>query len=180
MALYVFYWPISVSRVLKDISIAHAIIIIKSEVSTFPIDIIFFRGCVPEMFVTSYSVNYCIYIPGNRKFVFIIVHFMICANSRIHFGLKFVFVCLYIYHLIIIIVQTGLKTLKLSNASQIYFVEYLSKIKPILSVVHYTICGAACFQFSHFRCDDWENTYTLSYYHHQNGSTNYYPSFRFR
>ena len=38
----------------KDVSIAHVIIIIKSEVSTLPI-IIFFRGCVPEMFVTSYS-----------------------------------------------------------------------------------------------------------------------------
>ena len=43
--------------------IAHVIIIIKSEVSTFPIVIIFFRGCVPEMFVTSYSVTYCIYVP---------------------------------------------------------------------------------------------------------------------
>ena len=31
------------------------------EVSTWPI-IIFFRGCVPEMFVTSYSVTYWIYI----------------------------------------------------------------------------------------------------------------------
>ena len=33
------------------------------EVSTLSI-IIFFRGCVPEMFVTSHSVTYCIYIPG--------------------------------------------------------------------------------------------------------------------
>ena len=48
----------------KDISIAHVIIIIKSEVSTFPIVIIFFRGCVPKMFVASYSVTYCIYVPG--------------------------------------------------------------------------------------------------------------------
>ena len=48
----------------KDMSIAHVIIIIKSEVSTFPIVTIFFRCCVPEMFVTSYSVTYCIYIPG--------------------------------------------------------------------------------------------------------------------
>ena len=56
---------------LKDISIAHVIIIIKSEVSTFPIVFIFFRGCVPEMFVTSYSVTYCIYIPANREFAFI-------------------------------------------------------------------------------------------------------------
>ena len=35
-----------------SLSIAHVIIIIKSEVSTFPIVIIFFHGCVPEMLVT--------------------------------------------------------------------------------------------------------------------------------
>ena len=38
--------------------------------------------------------------------------------------------------------------------------------------------GALCFQFTHFSCDDWENIYTLSYYHHQIGSMNYYPLFR--
>ena len=48
----------------KDLSIAQVIIIIKSGVSTFPIVIIFFCGSVSEMGVTSYSVNYCIYIPG--------------------------------------------------------------------------------------------------------------------
>ena len=41
-----------------------------------------------------------------------------------------------------------------------------------------------CFQFTHFLCDDWENIYiyiyTLSYYHHQIGSMNYYPLFRVR
>ena len=31
-----------------------------------------------------------------------------------------------------------------------------------------------CFQFTHFSCDDWENTYTLSYYHPQIGSMTYY------
>ena len=51
----------------------------------------------------------------------------------------------------------------------------MSKINHILSVIHYTICGAVCFQFTHFSCDDWENIYTLSYYHHQMGSMNYYP-----
>ena len=72
-------------------------IIIKSEVSTFPIVFIFFRGCVPEMFVSSYSVTYCIYIPGNREFVFIsIEQFMMSANSWIRFGLQIIFVCLYI------------------------------------------------------------------------------------
>ena len=56
-----------------------------------------FPGCVPDMLVTSYSVTYCIYIPQNRDFVFIIiVQFMMSANSRIRFGLQIVFVCLYI------------------------------------------------------------------------------------
>ena len=60
MGFYVFNWPISVLGDSKAISIAHVIIILKSEVSTYPIVIIFFRGCVPEMFVISYSVTYCI------------------------------------------------------------------------------------------------------------------------
>ena len=45
-------------------------IIIKSEVSTFPIVIIFFRGFVPEMFATSYHVTYCIYVPGKPGICF--------------------------------------------------------------------------------------------------------------
>ena len=63
---------------------------------------------------------------------------------------------------------------------KIYFVECVIKIKHILSVIHYTICGVVCFQFTHFPCDDWENIYTLSYYHHQIGSMNYYPLFTVR
>ena len=89
------------------------------------------------------------------------------------------FVCT-VHHPIIIIVQTYLKALNLSNACQKYFVECVSKIEHILFVIHYTICGAVCFQFTNFSCDDWENIYTLSYYHHQIGSMNYYPLFRVR
>ena len=70
MALYVFNWPISVLCDWKGVFIAHVIIIIKSEVSTFPIVIIFVRGCVPEMFVTSYSVTYCLYVPGKLEICF--------------------------------------------------------------------------------------------------------------
>ena len=39
--------------------------------------------------------------------------------------------------------------------------ECVSKIYHILSVIHYTICGAVCFQFTHFLCDDWDNIYIL-------------------
>ena len=38
-----------------------------------------------------------------------------------------------------------------------FFFECVSKIKNIFSVIHYTIYGAVCFQFTHFPCDDWEN-----------------------
>ena len=69
MGLYVFKWPNSVLGDWKDIVIAH-VIIIKSVVSTFAIVIIFFRGCVPEMFITSYSVTYCIYVPGKPGICF--------------------------------------------------------------------------------------------------------------
>ena len=54
-------------------------------------------------------------------------------------------------------------------------IECVIKIKHILSVIHYTVCGAVCFQFTHFSCDDWDTIYNLSYYHHQIGSMNYLP-----
>ena len=37
-----------------------------------------------------------------------------------------------------------------------------------------------CSRFTNFLCDDWENIYTLSYYHHQIVSINYNPLFRVR
>ena len=49
----------------KDIFIAPFIILIKSEIPTFPIVVIFFvRGCVSEMVVLPYSVIYYIHISG--------------------------------------------------------------------------------------------------------------------
>ena len=56
----------------------------------------------------------------------------------------------------------------------------MSKIGHVLLAIQHTICRAVCFQFTHFPCDDWENIYTLSYYHHLIGSKNYYPLFRVR
>ena len=121
------------------------------------------------MFVTSYSVTIVSYsaytFRENREFDFvIIVHFMMGANSRIHFALQIVLVCLY--------------------STPFHYHHCVSKIKHIFSVIHYkihyTICGAVCFLFTLFPCADWENIYTLSYYHHQIGSMNYYPLLRVR
>ena len=71
------------------------------------------------------------------------------------------FVCT-LHHLIIIIVQTLYDDIVLINACQIKFVECVSTIEHIILVIHYTICGAVCFQFTHFLRDDWENIHTLS------------------
>ena len=116
----------------------------------------------------------------NREFVFItIVQFVMSANGRICFGLQIVFICLYStpsHHHHCANLSEDIKLIKC--LSDIFC--WVCKIKHILSVIHYTICGAVCFQFTHFPCEDWENIYTLSYYHHQIGSMNYYPLFRVR
>ena len=82
----------------------------------------------------------------NRDFVFIIiVQFMMSSNNRMRFDLQIVFVCLYItsshYHHCANLSEDT----ELINACQIYFVECVSKIKHILSVVHYTLYGDMCF-----------------------------------
>ena len=117
----------------------------------------------------------------NREFVFLITEqFMMSANNRIRFVLKIVFVSSYItpshyHHCANLSEGIGLK-----NVWRVYFVACVSKIRYILSVIHYTIRVAVCFQFTHFPCDDWENKYTLSYHYHQIGSMNYYPLYRVR
>ena len=98
-----------------------------------------------------------------RDFVFIIiVQFMMSANIRIRFGLQIVFVCLYIipshYHHYANLSE-DIELIK--NACQICFVECVSKIRHIFLVIHYTIYGAVCFQFTHFPSDDWENMHSV-------------------
>ena len=79
----------------KDISIAHVIIIIKSEVSTLPIVIIFSvvvcLRCLLRHILTLNAYTF----RENRDFIFIIiVQFIMSLNSWIRFGLQIVFVCL--------------------------------------------------------------------------------------
>ena len=94
-----------------------------------------------------------------REFVFInIVQFMMSGKSGIRFGLQIVFVCLYItpshYHH----VQTWSEGIELIKCLS-DIIRRVCKIKHILSAIHYTMCGAVCFQFTHFLYDDWDNTY---------------------
>ena len=81
----------------KDLSIAHVIIIIKSEVSTFPIVIIFSLVVCLKCLLHHILLLIADTFRENREFVFIIiVQYMMSANDRICFVLKIVFLCLYI------------------------------------------------------------------------------------
>ena len=117
----------------------------------------------------------------NREFVFIsIVQFMMSANSQIRFGLQIVFVCLYItpshyHHCANFIWRHWTYKMPVRYNFSSVWVRL-----SIFSVIHYTICGAVCFQFTHFLCDDWKNIHTLCYHLHQIKSMNYYPLFRVR
>ena len=89
----------------------------------------------------------------NREFAFIIiVQFMMNANSWIRFGLKIVFVHLYItpshYHC-----ANLSEDIELIKCMSDIFCR-VCKIRHILSVIHYLIRGHMCFQFTHFPCDD--------------------------
>ena len=162
MGLYVFNWPISVLGDWKDIPIAYVIVIIKPEVSTFPIVIIFFRGCVPEMFLHHILSLIAYTFRENREFVFIIIvqfimsvkTFWLADRIRlfVHCTISLSLLCKLIWR------HWTYKMLVR------YILSSVSKIKHILSVIHYTICGAVCFQFTHFSFYDWGNMYT--YYHH--------------
>ena len=79
-----------------DISIAHVIIIIKSELSTFP-SLSYFSVVVCLRCLLHHILSLIAYtFRENRESVFIIiVQFMMSANIRIRFGLQIVLVCLY-------------------------------------------------------------------------------------
>ena len=79
----------------KAISIAHVIIIIKLEVSTFPIVIIFSVVVCLRCFLHHIVLPIAYTFRENREFVFIIiVQIMKSTNNRIRFVLKIVFVFL--------------------------------------------------------------------------------------
>ena len=106
------------------------IVIIKWEVSTFPIVVIFFRGCVSEMFVSSYSVTYCISIHGKPGIYF---HYHCAVYDECKWSDAFWLED-----------RIRLLNIELIKCLSDIFCR-VRKIKHILSVIHYTIYGAVCF-----------------------------------
>ena len=117
-----------------------------------------FRGCVPEMFVTSYSVTYCRYIPGKPGFCF---HYY-CAvydeckyldtfwlADRVHLFVHYTISLSSLCKLI-----RGHWTYKMPVRYILSSVWVRLSIFSQLSIIQYM---GLCFQFTHFPCDDWEN-----------------------
>ena len=99
----------------------------------------------------------------NRECVLvIIVQFMMSAYSRIHFGLKIVFVYWYItpsqYHHCANLSED----IELIKCVSDIFCRVCEQDKAYpFSFPFYYLCGAVFFQFTHFPCDHWENIYTF-------------------
>ena len=130
-------------------------------ISTFPIAVIFFRGCVSEMVVLSYSVIYYIYIPGTLGPCF---HYWcsvhgICKWSDTLWPVGRV--RLFADHTISL---SSLCRLIWRHWTTKMLVSYMllsvSKIKTILSVIFYSIYGAVYLQLTQFSHDH-ENVYFI-------------------
>ena len=117
----------------------------------------------------------------NWDFVFIIiVQFMMSPNSRIRF---LDLIHLFVHYTISLssLCKHIWRHWTFKMPIRYIFVKCVSKIKHILSVIHYTIYGAMCFQFNpSVSLVMIERMYNLSYYYHQIGSMNYNPLFRVR
>ena len=165
---------------IERIFLTHLIIIIKSEVSPFPIVVIFSHGCVPEVVIASYAVGF-IHILGKLglvSFYYCAVLWCVQITEYIDFDMMVIFICLHITlpHYDHYADQSQLIEL-LKCLSGTFCLECVSKIKAILSIIFHSIYGAV---LTHFSCDDCENMCTFSLYLHQIASMTHLPLFRVR
>ena len=127
----------------------------------------FYRGWVPEKFVNHIVPLLHIYIPWKPWFfLFIIVQFMMNANSRMRFGLQIVFACLYItpsqYHPCPNL-SGNIERIKWLSDIYLSSVWVRLSIFSQLSIIQYM--GLCVFRLL-IPLMMIEIIYTLSYYHH--------------
>ena len=111
------------------------------------------------MFMTLYSVTCCIYVPGKPGICF---NYYCAVYDDCKYSDTFWLADrtrLFVQYTILL---ASLCKLILRHWTYKMPVRYiLSSVWARLSIfsplIHYTICGAVCFQFTHFSCDDWQN-----------------------
>ena len=164
--------------------------IIKSEVSTFPIVVNFFHGWVLVVHVASCTVGF-IYI---YTYIYVYIYIfrdswifclsllcsrMMCANNRVHYDPMVVFVCLLItlhhYHHYVRNILPRSVCLRLSHFSQLSFMQYMGLCVFSLpmslvmivstSILSYLILSYLILSYHHHH----------HHYHHQIGSMAHLP-----
>ena len=147
-------------RWLKGLFITHLIILIKSEVSTFPIAVIFpLVVCLRWLYYHILSSITYIY-PGNTGTLFPLLMFSLwylqiigyigCVRLFADYDISLSSLCRLIWR------HWTTKIL-----SQLYNAECVSKIETILSIIFCSLFGAVCLQFTQLSCDDRENVYFI-------------------
>ena len=121
-----------------------------------------FRGWVSEIIELSYSAIYCIYILGTPEpcFYYWSAVYGICMIGYIMASCSCSFVCI-LQLLIIIIMQTYLKSLNCQNVFQVYAAECVSTFRKIILIIFLSIYGAVCLRLTHFSYVDCENVYCI-------------------
>ena len=163
----------------EDILIIHLIVIIKSEVSSFPTVVIFsVVVCLRWLHHHRLSVSYT----SQERWVLcllLLCNLMMCANNQVNSGPMVIFLCLHMtlpHYLHWADPSEGIELLKF--LSGIFYLDCVSKIKSMLLIICHSIYGAVHIQLTHFSYDDCTNTCTLFYRHHQIGSMTRLPLFR--
>ena len=133
----------------------------KSEVWIFPIVHIFFRGCVPGVFVLSYTVGF-IYIQESWVLCLLLLcSLMVCANNLVHYdptvASVFKHIKLHYHHYADL--SEGIELLKCLPGT--FCLECVSRIKSDVSAVFHAIYGAVRIQLPCFSYDDFEHTCTF-------------------
>ena len=132
------------------------------HLTTFPIVVIFFRGCVSEMVVLSYSVIYYIYIPGTLGpcFHYWCSVYGICKWSDTLWPVG----CVRLF---------ADYTISLSSLCRLIWKHWTTKmlvrymmpsvclrLRQFSQLSLYSLYGAVCLQLTQF-CDDRENVYFI-------------------
>ena len=138
---------------------------------------IYFRRCVPEMFVISHSATFCIYIPGKRGFCF---HYYFAVYDEFKYSDTFWLadlIRLFVYNTISLPSLCKLIWRHWKCLSDIFLSRLWVRLSILsqLSIIQYI--GLCVFSLP-ISLVMIEIIYTLSYYHLQIGSMNYYPLFR--
>ena len=133
------------------------------EVSTFPIVVIFFRGCVSEMVALSYSVIYYISIPGT-------------LGPCFHYWCSVYGICKWSDTLWPVgrVRLFADYTISLSSLCRLIWKHWTTKmlvrymmpsvclrLRQFSQLSLYSLYGAVCLQLTQFSCDDRENVYFI-------------------